>query len=100
MYADDIRMLYSQLKACYHREFNESLSKDDTYVPYANQCKAARDEITNFYFQQHYARFYEVNYGLQTRLSARVDDTAVKFNYFNYNEKQIKNMYNVFKKEP
>lgn len=92
MWREDLRMLYTQLRACYKREFAESLTKEDTYVPYSTQCQAEKEEITNYYMQRHYLRNSEVLHQYQTDLLDRVDDAAHRFNYFGFNSKQIKNM--------
>ena len=92
MYANEIRMIYTQLKACYKQEFNDYLIRDDTYKDYYGRCETQKKEILDFYLIKNYARLDEINDDLQMMLGHRVDSLAVIFNYFGWTDKQIKNM--------
>ena len=92
MYVNDIRMLYSQLKACYHREFNDYLVRDDTYIPYDSKCNDQKKELMSYYIEKNYLRQDEVNQEHQIALGKRVDDAALLFNYFGWSDKHIRNM--------
>lgn len=92
MYANEIRMLYTQLKACLHREFNDYLVRDDTYISYENKCNEPKNQIMDFYFSKNYNRLDEIDQELQMSVEKRVDDAALIFNYFGWNDKQIRNM--------
>jgi|LauGreDrversion4_2_1035121.scaffolds.fasta_scaffold60862_2 hypothetical protein len=92
MYANDIRMLYTQLKACLKREFNDYFVRDDTYISYENKCTEARNGIYEYYYARNFHRLNEVNQELQVATEKRVDDAALVFNYFGWSDKQIRNM--------
>jgi len=92
MYANEIRMLYTQLKACYQKEFNDYLVREDTYISYDNKCNEPKKEIMDFYFKRNYDRLDEIDQELQVSLERRVDDAALIFNYFGWSSSQIRNM--------
>jgi hypothetical protein len=92
MYANDIRMLYTQLKACFNREFNDYFVRDDTYISYTDKCQEQKSEILDYYYGRNYHRLNEVTQELQVATEKRVDDAALIFNYFGWSDKQIRNM--------
>ena len=92
MFANDIRMLYTQLKACYYKEFNDYLIRDDTYITYGNKCSTPKLEILEFYHRNHYHRLDEIDSAYQMQLAKRVDSAYIKFNYFGWSDKQVRNM--------
>lgn len=92
MYANEIRMLYTQLKACLQREFNDYLIRDDTYVSYDNKCVEPKTQIMDFYYAKNYDRLNEIEQELNMAVEKRVDDAALILNYFGWTDKQIRNM--------
>jgi hypothetical protein len=92
MYANDIRMLYTQLKACLKREFNDYFVRDDTYISYEDKCKEPKTEILEYYYGRNFQRLDEINQELQVATEKRVDDAALTFNYYGWSDKQIRNM--------
>ena len=92
MFANEIRMLYSQLKACYRNEFHEYLVRDDTYIPYDNKCKAPKKDIYEFYFMNNYHRLDDVKVSVEGNMQRRVDDAVLIFNYFGWSGKHSRNM--------
>lgn len=92
MYANDIRLLYTQLKACLKREFDDYFVRDDTYISYDNKCSEAKSDIIDYYLHKNYLRLNEIEQHLQIATEKRVDDAALILNYFGWTDKQIRNM--------